>query len=276
MESSHTIQLSRGWLPSFPRFFFFWVFCLGVCGVNGEGWGGGGSGALVCLPSSPRFPSCSCSNSVFIFTPRSLWSGWALMREPCLLRLSRTEALVGALTSKRAPTPPQRDHPPPPPNPPVIHFAEKVSSSSSASQVRAPRRRRPVSPRGQSTPSHMPRRLARSSAPLRRLIAPQERRKNKKRARRSAVSTAAICCATCWQEVHQTDHVHVLLSLAFVKPQALFPEIFCLFFFPYHLPSRASRLLCILLKKMHFLSPLFFSLLQTGVSGSTTMAQRWR
>lgn len=38
--------------------------------------------------------------------------------------------------------------------------------------------------------------------------------------------------------MHQTDHVRVLLFLAFVKPQALFPEIF-FFFNTYHLPSRA-------------------------------------
>lgn len=110
---------------------------------------------------------------------------------------ARTEALFSALTSKRAPlsldttTPRTR---PPTPDSPFIHFAEKVSSSSPASQVGAPRHRRPVSPPGQSTPSHMPRRLARSSAPLYPLIATQERSEKKKRARHSAVSTPPFVC----------------------------------------------------------------------------------
>lgn len=98
---------------------------------------------------------------------------------------ARTEALVSALTSKRAPLSRSTRPPHPPllsPEPLFVHFAEKVSPSSPASRVRAPRRRRrrrPVSPPGQSTPSHMPRRLARSSAPLYPLIATQERREEK-------------------------------------------------------------------------------------------------
>lgn len=68
-----------------------------------------------------------------------------------------------------------------PPSSP-IHFAEKVSSSSPMpcwcpGKVRAKSELSPSQPPGQRAPSHMPRRLARSSAPLNWLIATQEKKK---------------------------------------------------------------------------------------------------
>lgn len=142
MEDSRRIQLSRGCLPSFSHV-----------------WGGG-----VCLPSSSHFPSCSSSNFVFISAPASeVLCVYAKSMFGILVETEvKTEVLVSALTSS---VPYLDDPPPPTPSPPFTllrKFLLPLPCLVMPGKVRA----LPVSPPGQRAPSHMPRRLARSSEPL--------------------------------------------------------------------------------------------------------------
>lgn len=131
MEGSHTIQLSRGRLPSFPSFlcvcvlFGGWGGAGGVwrdLGVYGAFWGGWFAFHLPLIfplvravtPSLSLRPEVSevpCVDAEAMFA--------ALVGTE-----ARTEALVSALTSKRAPlsldttTPPHTPHPRTTPDPP--------------------------------------------------------------------------------------------------------------------------------------------------------------
>lgn len=126
MEGSHTIQLSRGRLPSFPSFLCVCVLFgrVGGCvwrdlGVYGAFWGGCFAFHLPLIfplvravtPSLSLRPEVSevpCVDAEAMFA--------ALVGTE-----ARTEALVSALTSKRAPLsldtttpPPRTPHPRPP------------------------------------------------------------------------------------------------------------------------------------------------------------------
>lgn len=126
MEGSHTIQLSRGCLPSFPSFFVSVLFGgEGVWRARGGLWG---FGALVCLPSSPHFPSCSCCNSVFIFAPWSLWSGarWCRSNVCCACRDWSGDWSARQCFNFQACTPrAQHDHRPTPPTPLLFTLLRK-------------------------------------------------------------------------------------------------------------------------------------------------------
>lgn len=143
MEDSRRIQLSRGCLPSFPM--LFWV----------------------CLASSSHFPSCSSSNFDFISAPASeVLCVYAKSMFGILVKTEvKTEVLVSALTSSV----PYLDDPPtasPPPFTLLRNFPLPLPCLVDARKSQSLVRALPVLPPGHRAPSHMPRRLARSSEPL--------------------------------------------------------------------------------------------------------------